>query len=491
MNKKAIFGTVGAAAGVLTAGAVHRANQFKTEPPEPEPFPEENINFGRLTGALTHAIQIPTISHEDETETDWNQFEKYQNLMRETFPLTFSTLEVTPVSKASLLLYWKGTDESLDPIGFCAHQDVVPVAEGTEDDWDYPPFSGYNDGTFIYGRGAIDMKNHLLSLLESVESLLEEGYQPKRGIYLMFGHNEEIVSGKSNGAEAIAAELEKRGAHLDSIVDEGGAIFVAKVPHLLDANLAAIGIAEKGYADIRVTVSGKGGHSSTPPAHSTLGILAEKVVNLEKHPFKGSMPDYLPELFKAIGSRMTLPGRIVTSNLDLLKPLLVPVMIKIPAAAGLVSSTQCVTMAEGAPAGNIVPEKASVVINCRMMQGTTILDVMDHIEKYMGGENTTIELVKGKEASIVSPTDSRAFRTLAKLAVLNKNTNIVAPYLDMGGTDCFHYENVCSNIYRFAPFTYTAELIGCEHGTNERMPLDEFEKGTKFFKHYMRVMTEE
>ena len=65
-----------------------------------------------------------------------------------------------------------------------AHQDVVPVSEGTEKDWVHPAFDGVNDGEFIWGRGALDMKNHLICLLESVETLLEEGYQPKRSVYV-------------------------------------------------------------------------------------------------------------------------------------------------------------------------------------------------------------------------------------------------------------------------------------------------------------------
>ena len=475
----------------LAGTALYRAHACKTEAPAAQPFPEEKINFERLCSNLTRAIQIPTVSCEDEVETDWAQFEKFRSFLREAYPRCFSEMEVTEIAGASLLLFLPGSDTSLEPIGFCAHQDVVPVPEDTVKDWKYPPYSGHNDGAFIYGRGAIDMKNHLLSLLEAVESLLEEGYQPKRGLYLMFGHNEEIVSGRSNGAEAIAAELERRGVHLDSIVDEGGAVFDIGRPDLLDGDIAAIGIAEKGYCDVKITVAGKGGHSSRPPKHSAIGELSKKIVRLENHPFRGKMPDYLPPLLRTIGSRMAFPVRLLTANLDVLRPLLVPVMEQIPAAAGLIRTTQCVTMSEGAPAGNIMPESASAVVNCRMMQGTTMEDVRRHIEKYVGGKGTKVEIIKGKEASIVSPTDSRAFQTLSNLILQADHKAVIAPYLDMGGTDCFHYENVCSNIYRFAPYRFTAEIIGTTHGTNERMPLKEYNRGTQFFKRYMRVMTSE
>ncbi len=450
---------------------------------------QESINRDRLYDSLSRAIQIPTVSYEDETLTDWSQFEKLHDLLKECYPKTFETLEVTDISKASLLLYWKGTDETLDPIGFCAHQDVVPVPEATLPDWKYEPYSGHNDGEFIYGRGAIDMKNHLLSLFEAVESLLEEGFTPKRSIYLLLGHNEEIVSGSSNGAEAITQELIRRGIHFDSIVDEGGAIVPVKVPHLLDTDIAAIGIAEKGYADIRVTVEGKGGHSSRPPKHSAVGDLAKRIQNLERHPFQASMPDYLAPLVQSIGEQMTKPGRFAVKHFNLKNPLVLLLMKQIPVTAALVQTTQCVTMAEGAPAGNIMPEKASAVINCRMIQGTTLQDAVDHVEKYMGGDHVTVELIKGKEASAVSSTDTRSYRTLSSLLKEENGKIILAPYLDMGGTDCYHYEPVCDTIYRFAPYKLTSEIIGTTHGTNERIPLDVFAEGTQFFKAYMRAMT--
>ena len=155
--------------------------------------------------------------------------------LEQSYPLIHKNLKLDHISTASLLFYWEGTDPDLAPIAFLAHQDVVPISEGTEEDWEHPAFDGVNDGRFIWGRGALDMKNHLICLMESVETLLEEGYTPKRGVYLCLGHNEEIVSGGNNGARELARELERRGVHLDSVVDEGGAMLPAHVKGLLDA----------------------------------------------------------------------------------------------------------------------------------------------------------------------------------------------------------------------------------------------------------------
>ncbi len=468
-----------------------RAAFFKTAVPKKEEFPEEKVNSKRACDNLSRAIQIKTISHNDENETDWAEFDKFHNFLREAYPLVHKNLTVEDVSKASLLFTWKGTNENLKPIAFLAHQDVVPVSDGTEQDWEHPAFDGYNDGEFIWGRGALDMKNHLICLIESVETLLEEGFQPERTVYLCFGHNEEIVAGTNNGAHELAKVLEERGVELDSVIDEGGAMLPAKVKGILDANLAGIGVAEKGYADFKITYTAKGGHSSQPPKHTAIGMLSKKVENLENHQFKSKILPFVYNLFTDIGKRTSYLGRVVFCNLWLLKPLLLKIMNKIPPAASLVRTTTAVTMCQGSPAANVLPQKASVTVNFRIMPGQTIEDVRRHIEKYMGDENTTIEFVKGKEPSLVSPTNTKAFETLSRLSININEKNIVAPYLVMGGTDAYNYENVCQNIYRFAPFTVDTKLLLTTHSTNERIPVEQMTQGVTFFKRYIRLMTKE
>ncbi|MGN1329189.1 MAG: M20/M25/M40 family metallo-hydrolase [Eubacterium sp.] len=477
--------------GVFIVITLIRAIFYKAEKPIQETFPEEKVDSERVQKKLSEAIKIKTISHENEEETDWAEFDRFHEFLKESFPLVHKTLTVEKVSTASLLFYWKGTDESLDPIAFLAHQDVVPVTEGTENDWEHPAFDGFNDGKFIWGRGALDMKNHLVSLLESVETLLEEGYQPVRSVYLCLGHNEEVVSGGNNGAKEIAKTLKEKGVHLDSVVDEGGAMLPANVKGILEANLAGIGVAEKGYADFKITVKAKGGHSSQPPKHTALGILSKKVTNLENHQFKSKILPFVYHLFCDIGKRTSYIGRVVFCNLWLLKPLLLKVMSSIPPAASLVRTTTGVTMASGSPAANVLPQKASVTVNFRIMPGETIEDVRRHIEKYMGGENVEIEFIKGKEPSLVSPTDTRSFDTLRRLTVAQDKKNIVAPYLVMGGTDAYNYEPVCENIYRFSPFKVDTALLLTTHSTNERIPVEQLTEGVAFFKRYIRIMTAE
>ncbi|MDE6470761.1 MAG: M20/M25/M40 family metallo-hydrolase, partial [Eubacterium sp.] len=200
---------------------------------------------------------------------------------------------------------------------------------------------------------------------------------------------------------------------------------------------------------------------------------------------------FVYNLFTDIGKHTSYASRVVFCNLWLLKPLLLKIMTMIPPAASLVRTTTAVTMASGSPAANVLPQKASVTVNFRIMPGQTIEDVRRHIEKCIGGEDVEIEFIKGKEPSLVSPTDTRAFKTLDRLALAIDEKNIVAPYLVMGGTDAYNYENVCSNIYRFAPFTVDTALLLTTHSTNERIPVAQVKQGVTFFKRYIRIMTAE
>lgn len=479
------------ALGLFIVITLIRAAFWTPEKQEYAPLEEETVDVEKYRKDLSDAIKIKTISNVDIDKVDWNEFKKLHALFEERFPLVYQNLKCEDISLASLLFTWEGKNPDLEPIALLGHQDVVPVAAGTEDDWTHPAFDGVDDGEFIWGRGALDMKNHLVAVLESVESLLAEGFWPERTVYLCFGHDEEIVAAKTSGAGSIADTLKARGVHLDSVIDEGGAVLNLNVGKILNKKLAGVGIAEKGYADYRVSLNAKGGHSSQPPEHTALGEMAQVIKDIEGHQFKAAMPAFVYDLFTKIGKNVSYPARIVTCNLWLLKPLITAVMKKIPPAASLIRTTTAVTMAEGSPAANVLPQKASVTVNFRMMPGVTIKNVEEHIRRCVRNKDIEVEYLKGKEASKVSPTDSRSFKILEELCNRTDSDMIVAPYLVMGGTDAYHYEEVCDCIYRFAPFVMDTSLLLTTHGTNERIPIACMGDALKFFKRYIRMMSAE
>ena len=468
-----------------------RAAFFVPKKTEVVELEDVKVNVDRYCTNLSDAIKIKTVSNYDRELVDWAEFDKFHAFLEERYPLIHKTMTKTKVADASLIFKWEGTDPSLDGIAMLSHQDVVPIADGTWDDWTHAPFSGENDGEFIWGRGAMDMKNHLIAVMETVENLIAEGYVPKRTIYICLGHNEEVVAAPDNGAKAMAKYLEEQGVRLDSVLDEGGAILPVKLGKLLDVNLTGVGIAEKGSVNYKVSVNAKGGHSSQPPEHTALGHLADVIKDIENHQFKASMPDYLKELISLVGRRAAYPLKLVLVNAGLLRPLILKIMTKIPPAASLIRTCTAVTMAEGSPQFNVLPQKASITVNFRTMPGVTIKDVEAHIKDSVKNKKIDVEFLVGKEASKVSPTDSRAFKTIKALSEASNSKNLVSPFLVMGGTDAYNYENVCDNIYRFAPFVVDTKLLLCTHATNERLPLDCVEEALKFFNRYIKIMTKE
>ncbi len=477
--------------GTALASVPVKAYFYKPEKISGESLPDEKVDLDRFRKNLSDALKIPTIANSNEELTDWSTFEQFHAFLRERYPLMHSKLEMIDVCKGALVYKWAGSDSSLDPVALLSHQDVVPISEGTLDDWTHPPFDGVDDGEFIWGRGALDMKNHLIGVMESVEDLLAEGFKPVRDVYICLGHNEEVMNSENSGAVNICEYFYKNGIHLDSVLDEGGAILPVNVKGVLNKNLAGIGIAEKGYADFEIAVTAKGGHSSQSPNHTALGHLADVIKDVENHQFKAELSPMMMELFDKIGRNCSYPVRLVTCNLKLLKPLLTKAMTYIPPAASLIRTTQGVTMASGSPAPNVLPQRASINVNVRLYPGETVEDAKRHLRKAIKNKKAEISVKPGwKNPSKLSPTDSRCFKIIEDICMKTSSDNIVAPYLVMGGTDACHYEKVCENIYRFSPFLASTSLLLTTHGTNERIPVSAMSDGIVFFKRYIRKISE-
>ena len=490
--KKAVKYSIIGAAGVAAGLNAFRAAKFVPEKKDWGALSEEKVDVEKACEHLSKAISIPTVSYPEKEKVDFSQFDKFHDFLDEAFPLIHEKLEKEVVEEASLIYRWKGSRSDLDPIALLAHQDVVPISKGTEDDWTHPGFSGYNDGEFIWGRGALDMKNHLMGVMEAVETLLEEGFEPERDVYLLFGQDEEVVANENGGAKSIMETLKARGIHLDCVIDEGGAMLPVDVKGVLNnKHLCGIGIAEKGYADFEISINAKGGHSSQPPKHSAAGILAQAIRDLENHQFDAELRPFLVDLFTNIGKNCTYPVRLITCNLPALKPLMKTVMKQIPPAASMIRTTTGVTMLSGSPAANVLPQKASATVNFRMMPGVSTQDVENHIHKVIRNKDIEVNCLKKKEASAISPTDSRSFKIIEKLCMQESEDNIVAPYLVMGGTDACTYEPICENIYRYSPYRAGVDLLLCTHGTNERIPVSSIGPGVAFFKRYIRLASAE
>jgi len=235
----------------------------------------------KATDRFSQLIQLPTVSNPEIIDT--TVFTKMVSLLEKNYPLVHQELERTVINEFSLIYKWKGKHDDNPPILLMGHTDVVPVEESSLERWTVPPFSGSKKDNIIWGRGTMDDKINVVGLLEAVETLLKEEYIPERDIYLFFGHDEE-VSGKQ-GAVAAANWFQKNKIQFDYILDEGQFI-LNKALGGLEPPLAMIGIAEKGFTTLTITVLLEdGGHSSMPPSETAVGILSKAISNLEANPF--------------------------------------------------------------------------------------------------------------------------------------------------------------------------------------------------------------
>jgi carboxypeptidase PM20D1 len=212
---------------------------------------------------LSLAIQHKTISKQNLTAEGGAEFQRLHKFLSDSFPAIHTHLAREVIGGYSLIYTWKGTNESLKPLLLMGHIDVVPVDPESEKTWTHPPFSGEIAAGYIWGRGTMDDKVSVLAILEAVEHLLATGFQPQRTLYLAFGHDEK--TGGASGAAKIASLLHSRQVELEYVLDEGGSITDGLVPGVA-APVALIGIAEKGYLSLELSVESAGGHSSTPPA---------------------------------------------------------------------------------------------------------------------------------------------------------------------------------------------------------------------------------
>ncbi|CAO1613004.1 unnamed protein product [Sympodiomycopsis kandeliae] len=249
-------------------------------------YPENNVLASRLSGA----VKIDTSVHDGEAPPEdnnepWKQrFEPFRDYLSKTYPLIHSTdgpVHREIVHEHGLLYTWKGSDESLKPLLLMAHQDVVPVDPETIGDWLAPPWSGDIVNGTVFGRGSTDAKSWLISILSSVEALLDSNFQPRRTVLLTFGYDEEANG--PYGAQHLARRLEETYGKdsLAMIVDEGNPVMPETEPMGLGIPIALPAVEEKGNTHIKLRIEGPGGHSSGPPPRTTIGYASEILAGIE------------------------------------------------------------------------------------------------------------------------------------------------------------------------------------------------------------------
>jgi carboxypeptidase PM20D1 len=432
--------------------------------------------------ALEHflsAIQFKTISFSDPALFDSVQFKGFRDFLQQTYPLTHEHLKKEIVAGHSLLFEWEGTDKNLKPYILMAHQDVVPIEEGTESIWTVDPFKGVVRDNFIWGRGAADDKINLIAIMESVEKLLKEGFQPSRTIYLAFGHDEEVGG---TGAIAIAKRLQEKNVKADLVLDEGGIITRSKIPGM-DKPVALLGTSEKGAMSLELRVQKSGGHSSMPEAETSIDILAKAITKLRENQFEPHFSPSTEGFLDYVGPEMPFGKRIAFANLWLFTPVVNSIYEKSGPGNAVIRTTIAPTIIKAGVKENVIPTVATAIINFRLLPGDSAGMIIEKVKTIIADERVEIKpQLPVREASAVTSTDHFAFKKVEQIVRSLSDSLIAAPFLMIAATDSRHFGEVSDGIIKFSPMY---DPIGF-HGIDERVGIESFRTSLWFFEQLIR-----
>ncbi|KAJ6009374.1 hypothetical protein N7522_004390 [Penicillium canescens] len=503
-----------------------------------EIFLSDEAFRARQADRLSRAVQVPTTVGDYMKDPYDDAFEpvvKFQSLLEKMFPLVHDRAEVEHINRLGLVFTFKGADTTRKPILFMAHQDVVPIDDPS--DWTHPPFAGVFDGEWIWGRGASDCKNVLIGLMSVVEDLLSQDWKPQRTVLFAFGFDEE--SHGFLGAGSISAALEKKYGKdaFDFILDEGG-MGLQSLGNEADANddvlyaLPAVG--EKGSLDLILDIAVPGGHSSIPPAHTGIGIMAQILYELERkelfpawldtdHPAHGMLecqarysPDHVETWLadKLAAQDPAALGEAVASSRG-------------PAVRYTMQTSQATDLIHGGVKTNALPEKIQAVVNYRVALHQTPDELRERavrlITPIAEEHNLTMRIAfPGVEEPIegdasdrtitlsplsvplipapISPTDPLTSKVWARFSgvarsVFESHPNplsksdtkpkvVVTGDVMTGNTDTRFYWPLSKNIYRWSPARAGGALN--IHTVDERIRLDVHLEGMMLYYDLIR-----
>ena len=432
---------------------------------------------------LSAAIACRTVND----GTSDGEFAKLRQLIADSFP-TVTAQATTEVVGRSLLIHIQGSDRSLKPALFMSHMDVVGVEAGTEGDWSYPPFSGTIAEGYIWGRGALDIKNQVFAVLEAAEYLLHQGRCPARDVYLAFGEDEETFN---TGALAMAKLLESRGVELEFLVDEsGGSIEDGGIYCAPGLNVCTIQLAEKGYADLTVRAKGQGGHSSNPFGGSSLQHLAQAIAAICATAQAAEMPAALAQCLRAVAPYVTEePLKSLLTDMEGNSAAIMAYCAGVKQLFPLTATTIAPTMISGGgPACNVLPQNMEANINFRLIPGDTVAALDRRCREAVGDLPVELSFAQANDPSMLSAASGFGYEKLLEVLNYYYNDIVFIPSISAGATDARQYERICPACLRCSPFMAEASEIGERvHGTNERIAQRSYVQGIRVLIRMMEL----
>ena len=387
-------------------------------------------------------------------------------------------ISIEPVGEtANLHLVWKGSGKT-PPMAIAGHMDVV---EANPKDWVRDPFIAIEDGGYLFGRGVGDNKFDLSMAVATLVALKSKGFTPNRDIHLFLSGDEE-----TDGVTAELQAKQAKAAGVDFLLNSdagGGRLDEGGKP-------AGYGLsaAEKTYADYTVMVTNPGGHSSRPTypnAISQLGAVAGRIVAYRFAPqineiTRASLVDAGGRVGGAVGAAMIDFARNPADAAA------IAVLRADPGASGQIGTTCVPTMFNGGHAPNALPQRAVMLVNCRIFPGVTAETVRAELERVAA--DPAVKVTTGQEWASTPPSPLRAdvVRAVGKAVGAAYPGVVPVPSMDSGASDSVFYRALGIPSYGVGGL-FMKESDVFIHGLNERIPLTAIEPA---LRHWRVLITE-
>jgi acetylornithine deacetylase/succinyl-diaminopimelate desuccinylase-like protein len=374
-------------------------------------------------------------------------------------------------SRANLVARIPGTDPDAPSLALVGHTDVVPV-DGQE--WTHPPFEAVlDDDGWLWGRGAVDMKNEVAARAVAMAALAREGFRPRGDLWFL------AVADEEDGSADVGMRwlLQERPDIRPSMAINEGA---GERLELVDGRAAlTFGVGEKGTCPVRLVALGEAGHASMPEVgDNAVPHLAELLTRIGT-----GMPDLVRDPFVDHTLRVLLGRPVGDLAADIAEAAaLHPALVhELPALPG---TTMAPTMLTASPARNVMPARASVDLDCRTLPGTTADDVLAAVRSRLGDDlrydlELPEEMVHGSASDPVGPLPDAVAACLAE----EEPDALLLPVLCTGFTDSVHLRAAAGTAaYGFSPFRTTpAEVLAAGyHNADERVHVDDLSLSARF-----------
>ena len=345
------------------------------------------------------------------------------------------------------------------PLLLLNHMDIVPVDRSG---WDVDPFSGVRKDGYIYGRGALDMKNIGSAQLMTMILLKQNDVKLERDVLFLSVADEE---GGGMGTAWINANR-RNDIDPEYVLDEGG--FGSEGFFTKDNRLIfCVGVAEKRNFTVRLSVSGTPGHASMPPEDNANFIMARALGKIAEY----KPPEFITPVAAEMIKRLGKLDNTLFTNATLHNTISLTIMKGYAGEQGK---------------SNVIPASAEATLDCRLLPGQDPTEFVKQLQNVIGDQRIQIRPERGEIINDVSSFDTDLFKIIEKETKLAHPESVTLPHLVVYATDSRHFRRRGAIGYGFFPGPVTLEEYRSIHGHNERIREDSFREAVRIYYNVVR-----